>query len=378
MTQGTWQPISEPQSSTDFQGPVHTPKQTDGEGTLFGALNALLRQRGIVMLCVITAAVVAGMMAATRPRTYTSVSSFMAEGRQTSASGLAAQLGFALPGTSSSESPQFYVDLLRSREILGTAVSSEFRLAGIAKSPATLIELYQAPGQSPPLRRDAAINRLDKALKLSISPKTNVITVRVSASDPVLAQQLNRRLIDLLSDFNLRRRQSRASEERRFAEGRLSAVQGELRGAEDRLQSFLQANRDYRNSPSLVFQYERLQADVALLRQLVTTLQQSAEQAKMDQVRDTPTITLVESPEAPVRPDPRGTVELMLIGAVLGAFLGIALAFLRETLARPNVRGSTDYEEFVQLRREAVQDLLHPWRALRRSAGKRTKPPLTV
>jgi uncharacterized protein involved in exopolysaccharide biosynthesis len=190
--------------------------------------------------------------------------------------------------------------------------------------------------------------------------------MRVSASSAALAQQLNQRLLQLLGDFNQRRRQSRASEERRFAEERLATVKAELRVAEDRLQTFLQSNRDYQNSPPLVFTYERLQADVVLLRQVVMTLQQSAEQSKIEEVRDTPTITLVENSSLPVRPDSRGILKFALIGVVLGSFLGIGIAFVRETLSRPGVRATSDYEEFIRLRREALTDLLHPWRALRR------------
>ena len=233
------------------------------------------------------------------------------------------------------------------------------------------MDLYRAEGTTPALRRDAAIERLSDALDISISPRTNLVMVRVTASSPELALQLNRRLLDLLGEFNLRRRQSRASEERRFAEERLASVKAELRVAEDRLQSFLQSNRDYQNSPSLVFSYERLQADVTLLRQVVATLQQSAEQAKIEEVRDTPTVTLVESPNLPVRPDSRGTVKFALIGIVVGMFLGMGLAFVRETLSRPSVRATSDYEEFVRLRREALADLLHPWRALGRRRQRR-------
>ena len=349
--------------------PPVTPGQTPppplvGDATIFSALNGLLRQRGLVLGCAVLLGAAGGLWAISRERVYTSVSSFMPEGRQ-SAGGLAAQLGLALPGAGGPESPQFYVDLLRSRELLGSAVTTAFTVPGSAR-PVTLVDLYEVDGATPALRRDAAIDRLDADLDLSSSPRTNVVNVRVSASSPVLAQQLNRRLLDLLGEFNLRRRQSRASEERRFAEERLATVKAELRVTEDRLQTFLQSNRDYQNSPSLVFSYERLQANVVLLRQVVMTLQQSAEQAKIEEVRDTPTITLVESSSVPVRPDSRGTVKFALIGAVFGTFLGIGIAFVRETLSRPSVRATSDYEEFVRLRREALSDLLHPWRALRR------------
>ena len=336
-----------------------------GEGTIFSALNGLLRQRGLVLGCTLLLAAAGAAFAFGRERVFTSISSFMPEGRQSTAGGLAAQLGIVLPGTGGTESPQFYVDLLQSRELLGSAVTTAFTVPGVSRS-STLVDLYEVEGANPAIRRDEAIDRLRDDLDLSPSARTNVVSVKVSATSAALAQQLNRRLLELLGEFNLRRRQSRASEERRFAEERLGTVKAELRVAEDRLQSFLQSNRDYQNSPSLVFSFERLQADVTLLRQVVMTLQQSAEQAKIEEVRDTPTITLVETPSLPVRPDSRGVVKFTLIGAVLGLFLGVGVAFVRETLSRPSVRETSDYEEFVRLRREALADLRHPLRALRR------------
>ena len=366
-------------SPTSGAHPLGPPEQTPpperplvGEGTIFSALNGLLRQRGLVLVCTLLLAAAAGGWAFSRERAYTSFSSFMPEGRQSAAGGLAAQLGIVLPGTGGTESPQFYVDLLRSRELLGSAVTTAFTVPGAPRSM-TLVDLYEVEGATPAIRRDEAIDRLSGALDLSPSARTNVVSVKVSATSAELAQQLNRRLLELLGDFNLRRRQSRASEERRFAEERLGTVKAELRVAEDRSQTFLQSNRDYENSPSLVFTYERLQADVMLLRQVVMTLQQSVEQAKIEEVRDTPTITLVESPSLPVRPDSRGVIKFGLIGAVLGLFLGVGIAFVRETLSRPSLRETSDYEEFVRLRREALSDLRHPWRALRRRRRSRER-----
>lgn len=366
MTQASLSPT--PGSLPGPAAPGRTPPPEPplfGEGTIFSALNGLLRQRALIVGCTVVMAIAAGSWAYARERVYTSASSFMPDGRQSGAGGLAAQLGLMLPGSGGTESPQFYVDLLRSREILGSAVTTAFAVPALPR-PTTLVDLYGVKGSTPALRREAAIDELNDALDAAPSPRTNVVSVRVSAPSAELAQQLNRRLFDLLVDFNLRRRQSRASEERRFAEDRLATVKAELRVAENRLQSFLQSNRDYENSPSLTFSYERLQADVVLLRQVVMTLQQSAEQAKIEEVRDTPTITLVESPSLPARPDSRGTLKFAVIGVMLGAFLGIGLAFVRETISRPSVRATSDYEEFVRLRREALSDLRHPWRALRR------------
>jgi uncharacterized protein involved in exopolysaccharide biosynthesis len=353
-----------------FPPPSSPPPPSDspliGEGSILSALNALLRHRALVIGCALLLAAGGAGWAFARERTYTSSSSFMPEARQSAAGGLAAQLGLVLPGSGGAESPQFYADLLESREILGAAVTTAYTIPGVLPRATTLVDVYQSKGDTPALRRDEAIKRLEKAVDVSISTRTNVVALRVSASSAELAQRLNQRLLELLGEFNLRRRQSRASEERRFTEQRLGSVKAELRVAEDRMQSFLQSNRDYRNSPSLTFSYERLQADVMLLRQVVTTLQQSFEQAKIEEVRDTPTVTPVETPSLPVRPDSRRAVMFALIGLVLGAMLGMGLAFVRESISRPSVRATSDYEEFVRLRREALTDLLHPWKALRR------------
>lgn len=370
MTQATFSPAPAPGAYPPPMtgGPTPPEQPLLGGGSIFMALNALLRQRTLVLGCAVLLALIAGSWAFLRERVYSSASSFMPEGRQSAAGGLAAQFGLVLSGTGGTESPQFYADLIQSREILGATVTTPFTVPGSIPRPTTLVDLYRVKGATPALRRDEAIDRLTKALDVAVSARTNVVSVRVTASSAELAQQINQRLLALLGEFNQRRRQTRASEERRFAEERLGTVKSELRVAEDRLQSFLQSNRDYQNSPSLVFAYERLQADVTLLRQVVMTLQQSAEQAKIDEVRDTPTITLVESASLAARPDSRGTVKFALIGLVLGTFLGMAVAFVRETLSRPSVQATSDYEEFVRLRREALSDLLHPWRAFRRRA----------
>lgn len=345
--------------------------------SLLGAVNALLRQRAVILVFALGCAGALIAFAFVRQRMHTSTSSFMPEARRTASnlSGIAAQFGLNIPGQEGSESPQFYVDLLRSPSILGAAVDTRYSFrSDTGPVSTTLIAVYHPRDASDILRRDAAIKRLDRALSTSVSAKTNVVTVSVSAPNPVLAREINARLIDLLNDFNLSRRQSGAREERRFAEQRVADVKEELRTTENRLQMFLESNREYRNSPALVFAQERLQSDVSFLRQLMTVLQQQAEQAKMEEVRDTPVITVIQPPDVPVRPDSRGVVKFGLLGLVLGAAIGIGTAFLREVLASSGVKQSTEFDEFTALRREAVSDLVHPWRALTRRRRSNAAP----
>ena len=137
--------------------------------------------------------------------------------------------------------------------------------------------------------------------------KTGVVELEVTAGNPGLAQEINQRLIDLVNEFNLRTRQSQAANERAFTERRLEEVRQELRATEDGLQSFLQRNRDYTNSPALTFQVERLQREVSMRQEVFTTLAQEFQQAKIEEVRDTPVITVVEAPSLRSVPIPGGS-----------------------------------------------------------------------
>jgi uncharacterized protein involved in exopolysaccharide biosynthesis len=342
--------------------------------SLFDALNALLRFRKTILLLIAVATAAMIAFALLRPRAYTSTASFVPEATRapTSLSGLAAQFGVTVPSQQSTESSQFYVDLLRSRSVLEAAVETPYSFVS-ESGPVTktLVQVYEPRGATAELRREAAVKRLDRSLSTGISSKTDVITVRVTAPDPRLAQQVNLRLLALLSNFNMSKRQSRAREERRFAEQRLQESKAELRVAEDRLQIFLERNRSVANAPSLAFQEDRLRSDLLVLRQLVTMLQQSAEQARMDAVRDTPVITVVETADVPTHADSRGLIKFGLLGVLLGGVLGVAVALARNVLERTGTMESVEFQEFRVLWRETRSDLTHPWRLFTRNRRKR-------
>jgi len=342
--------------------------------SLFDALNALLRFRAtiITLTVCVTAAMIA--FALLRPRMYTSTASFVPEATRapTSLSGLAAQFGVTVPSQQSTESSQFYVDLLRSKSVLEVAVETPYSYV-TEQGPVTktLVQVYDPREPTPVLRREAAVKRLNRSLSTGISSKTDVITVGVSAPDPRLAQQVNARLLALLSSFNMNKRQSRAREERRFSEERLQEAKAELRVAEDRLQVFLERNRSVTNAPSLAFQEDRLRSDLLVLRQLVTMLQQTAEQARMDAVRDTPVLTVVEPADIPTRADSRGLIKFGLLGIFLGGALGVGIALVRNVLERTGTTTSPEFQEFKVLWRDARSDLTHPWRLFARNRKKR-------
>lgn len=298
-------------------------------------LALVVRRRWRLFVIVpVVLALVGVAIALLTPITFTSNASFVPAAARGSAGGLAslgAQFGLQLPGNDASQSPAFYTDLVTSDAMLGQVAQRAYPLQPGAKERplAELLEVEETPG---PLRDEKTIKKLRKAVTASANAKTTLVRVQVRAPSAHLAQRIAVDLLEGVDRFNIERRRTSARAERQFTERRLADVTRELARAEDRLALFRLRNLDYRPESPLRVESSRLERQVSLLTALQTSLSQSFEQARIEEVRDTPLIAVVESPSLPARRDSRGAVRLALTGAVLGLMLAAALAFMRQAL----------------------------------------------
>jgi uncharacterized protein involved in exopolysaccharide biosynthesis len=295
---------------------------------VIAAARVLWQRRWIVLLVALATAAFTVVRVLRTPRSYTSTASLIldAGGRGASSNipGIASQFGIALGGNEGWQSPGFYIDLLQTRELLGrVALQSYCDPCGPRARFQPLTALLGVTGRDSVERADRAVEQLRRLVKATVA-KSGIIGVSATMESPALAQQVAHSVLDNLSRFNVESRQSQAAAERRFAEQRLTEVQGELRTAEARLQNFLESNR-MANSPELIIQRGRLQQDIDLKQQLYLTLARSYEQAKIDEVRDTPTVTVIDHPSFPLRPDPRGLLVKAAFSLVYGAAIGAIL-----------------------------------------------------
>ena len=341
-----------------------------GEVSLLGIGALLLRQRRAIALCVVLGGALGVAMGLLRERTYTATAAFLPGGENEGLSklqGLAAQLNFQqFLGGGGEASPDLYVALLTSREVLGAIADSGVEVSGRRALPADFLRV-QAPG--PAVRRERTIDRLRRQVGAHVDAKTGLVHFSVRLESSSLAGATARRLLELLNEFNLRTRQSQARAERVFVEHRLREVDHELREAENDLQAFLQRNRDTRNSAALLFQQERLQRVVSLRQQMAATLAGAYEQSRIDEVRDTPVISVIEPPVNPAEPDRRRLLVRGIVGVILGGLIGLLVALVREFMGRNRVEGGDEYADFMRVRSEALEDLRRPWRLFRSARG---------
>jgi uncharacterized protein involved in exopolysaccharide biosynthesis len=338
--------------------------------TLLTLVNVALRARYLIVALAIVAFGVVAVRGLRQARTYSAGASFITQGSKPASSniaGLAAQLGVNVGAGDAGTSPAFYLDLVQSRGILRSVAESTYRFTSDTGAVAGKLDrILGVPGSTPAQLAENTTRSLRSRITPTLNQKTGMVTFVVRSPYRELSFEIVNRILVELNRFNLERRQSQAAMERKFAQARLTDAESQLRSVEDQLQEFFQRNRDYRNSPTLVFQAERLQREIGLRQQVFAALAQSLEQAKLDEVRDTPVLTVVEAPEIPADPDARGLVRKSFVALVVGGLAGFVLALFGEWFGRAKADSRNDVAEFARLRRETVTDLRHPLRALRR------------
>ncbi|MDF1503032.1 hypothetical protein [Roseisolibacter sp. H3M3-2] len=317
------------------------PRPDSDELSIFELTALVLRARWRILAIGFLGAVVAVAPIAFRDPSFSASGSFIVQGSESpraGLAGLAGQLGVALPG-GGTQSPQFYADVMKTRELLAPIAADSFATTpGGRKVP--FVELFLVEGATPAIRHERAIQELElKVLEVRLAKATGIVTVLATSKWPVVSLAIVERALGELNGFTLRMRQSQAAADRRFGEERVRVAREALRRAEDRLQSFLQGNRSYEESPSLTFTFDRLRRDVQLQQQVFTSASEGIEDARGREMRDTPVLTPVDTPVLPASPNPRGRVKRAIVGMLFGLFAGFVWALVRAVVARARAHG---------------------------------------
>jgi uncharacterized protein involved in exopolysaccharide biosynthesis len=290
----------------------------------------LRRHRRLFVICLLVGIMVSVIAAFAWPRSFTSEASFMPQGqnRLSSLASIASQFGVAMPTGDAGRSPAFYAMLLTSKTVLSTIVQQRFQPS--TGGEIALLDYLKAGGSGPDERTEVAISKLSRKISATVDQKAGLVRLVVTLRDPRMSRDVARALLSEVDSFNLKSRQGQASSERRFTEQRLAQALADSRQAQDALQAFLQRNRDFRTSPQLSFEYDRLADNLSLRQALYTTLAQAYEQARIEEVRDTPVITVVEAPMLPARPDARPFARFIAMGLLLALIAARLLGVRRD------------------------------------------------
>jgi uncharacterized protein involved in exopolysaccharide biosynthesis len=311
---------------------------------------AVLRKRvRLLVILPIALSVVALGLSLARARSYSAHAAFLASepssmsGSLGALSSVASQLGIpalsAVAQSSAGLSTQFYGDLLNSRALVHEVVTTRYDASKVMENGGkpfvgTIVEYLDPSGKTATDLELAAMDGFSRnILAVSVDRTTGIVRFSVRTKNRQLSALVARRLLDLVNEFNLRRRQSQAGAEREFDARRARAALDSLHSAETALADFRSTNIDFSRSPRLATRESELQRRVTLAQQIYTTVAQRYEIANIEAVRNTPVITVLDAPEGLVEARPRYTRQIVLGVFIVGLGLAIVIALSTERLS---------------------------------------------
>jgi uncharacterized protein involved in exopolysaccharide biosynthesis len=272
------------------------------------------------------------------PKTWAATTSFVPEqaisgggsgilGAIGSIGSLLGEQGGALSKLSDGPSGEFYADVLTSQELLVSTLKSEYPdpLNPATKRP--LLDLMAPSGQTEAQRLGNAARALKKKTDVEIVRRSGIVALTVTLDDPTLAAAVADRMLVLLNEFNLERRQRRSAEQRRFAELRMLVARQERDSLLAEKQAFLESNRVLFNSPRLLARYEELERLAQVKEGVLLGLTRTFEENRVTEVKDTPLIAIVDHAMVPDRPEQR-PLPWGAAAAAIGFLCGLGAAVI--------------------------------------------------
>lgn len=286
-----------------------------------------------------------------KPALYQASTSFVPVGNdasRSSLSSLAGQFGLSFPsGGGQAFTPDFYVQLLRSRVLLEEVARDTFTVREQGGRRVAALDLFKTPGAGRAAREENFVEMLGRMVSVAPVKSTGIVRITVASEWPSVSEQIIKRLLRGIQEFNQRTRVDQAVAERRMVESQLAAKAAELRAAEDNLEQWLKSNRQWSTSPELVAQKERIERDLGFKVQVYTSLAQAYQDVRLKEVRDVPAITVVEPTLASTKALPRGRLRSIVLGIALGLVIGAALAIGAGVAAKLRRSGDPEVEQFI-------------------------------
>ena len=286
---------------------------------------------------------------------YTSTSKIMSSsssGSTSQAAGLAAQFGIALP-TAQSEPKWVYPEIVNSRTMARILLKRKFDTNEFGPQK-SLLQILTYGNDNPQVGLDTleimAVDNFLAMIKISEDITTSILTLNINASEASLAAEVNQALIEELDTHQRKYNKAKTSDTKKFIEERIIDTEKELMAAEEDLKVFMGRNRRIENSPALQLEQQRLSREVTVLTGVFTTLKQQLETTKIEEVKESDYVIILDAPEIPLQRSKPNKRMMVILTGLIGIGLGIGIGLFREYL------NSSEQEEKLKI--EQVKSLI--------------------
>jgi uncharacterized protein involved in exopolysaccharide biosynthesis len=237
--------------------------------------------------------------------------------------GLTAILGSAQLGGIQS-TPYFIAKLLLLRSVI-TEVASEpvkdarggIVIERVLKTPASAIR----PARIEPAMRDILSAEVDK--------QTGLISIRATHTDSAVVRQVASRLVEAASETFKRVSRAQAASQRAAQGERVDSARRHLLRAEERVRSFLSANRSYTSFSPAAVSRQQLEREVSDARSVYSQARADYDAAAGRELEETPAVVVVDSIPNRLLPDPRRLPLKLVLATALGLLVATVVLWSR-------------------------------------------------
>tara|TARA_B100001094_G_C18161705_1_gene789758 strand:+ start:1148 stop:2218 length:1071 start_codon:yes stop_codon:yes gene_type:complete len=348
-------------STQDLQHPIYIEQNT---ASLTDIMLVLARHlKYIIFMPLITCSVAIIYVLFLVEPVYTSTSKIMSSSSNSfsQAVGLAAQFGINIP-TSQKEPKWVYPDILKSRTLAKAVLQQKFSTNWLGEQK-TLLQILTYEQKQLELNMDTlekmAVSKLIGMIRVYEEVKTGILTLNVDSQEPKLAAEINQTLIDELDSHQRRYNKAKTSDTKQFILERIQDTEKELIDAEESLKVFRDRNRRIENSPALQLEQQRLGREVTVLTGVYTTLKQQLETSKIEEVKESDYVVVLDPPEVPIIQSKPNKKFIVIFAGFFGLGLGVFFAFIRDYIFNSSQGDRKKIKELKTLVRKNIKSLFY-------------------
>ena len=172
---------------------------------------------------------------------------------------------------------------------------------------------------------EKAIKKFKNHLNVLEDRMSGLIKISTTFQDPVVASNIANFIGNQVEYYIQKENSAQSTKEKLFISGRLKIVKNELENSEMDLKDFKERNRGYENSPELFMYFSQLLREVEVKKEVYLTLQQQLELARIEEVKQSPILHVLDSAVPPIRKSSPNRLLFLIISF----FGGVIISSLR-------------------------------------------------
>ena len=306
----------------------HTPFDFE---ELFTVLWGSRKLIGVITASVTVAAVIISFLL---PQYYSSTVIILPETNPSKLAGLgglsdlASLAGVNVGGEASLS--KLYPIIVKSEAVLKNVIYQKYVVNSFADS-VNLIKIWGIEEEKPQLAYESMLRALREELEVSLDNKTNVLSISLMTKEPQLSADIVNAVASQLDLFVRTKRTTNASEQRKWIEGRLKEVKGDLESSENALKDFRENNRRIADSPQLLLEQERFIREVQINSTLYTELKRQYELTKIEEIKNIPIVNIMDTGRASATRDKPQRKLIVIFSFFLSLLAGIGFVYVKFT-----------------------------------------------